>query len=402
MQFICEIEELKMGLLAIKPILSITKRFSEFMLRVVDGEVQFCYHDGVHSFIYRVMAQTEEIGDYVVDYNKFLSLVNSSGRTSGVEVKPIQCHIDEKNTLTLTSTQYIQDKETQEEKIISHMKYTMQVLNPTNIPKYQLFLQVDYMKLFEATTYDTWDTEHLYQTIKTLKSSDKNVLLYFDAQEHKAKARQLNSATSMDTPYLETHNFVIYTLEALALGECCSKLTKEVFIHNENNEALYIISPSQSFAISFQMPVGQLVDKKAFELFELIEIKDLQFTIHKATFLHTLRALRDTTSLDKYQFKIKQSKSGAYLLNILTSQSSGAILSDMNVLIENLTSVDDVNPINYNALFNLETFLNVLSKAKAAYLEVRINVVDNRMYEIIDIDPATTLSTSYYGVLEEN
>lgn len=403
MIFTCTTEELKQGLIALKPIMQLTKRFLEFLLRVEDGEVQLCFHDGFHTFIYKIPATTEGTGEYMVDYAKFVNLVNCCSAAIGLEVKPIKCEIDDRNTLKLTVTKYLINKETNEEKNVSHMVYTLQTLNPQAYPKFQLFLQPQYATLFQYDSYDTWDMEHLYQIIKTLKGEDKNALLYFDATEHKVKARQLNTAIIMDTPYIDTHNFVIYSSEAQALTDCCSKLSNEIYIHNEANQYLLITSEAKNFALSFKMPEGQITDKKAFELFELIQVKDIHFKIHKATFTNVLRALRNTSSLDKYRLKIKQS-SDKYILNVLTTQSNGTILSDMNVLIEDILCAEDIDVLNYTALFNLETFLTILSRCKSTWVEFNANTKENRMYQIKDVDIETTdkLTTYYYGVLEKD
>lgn len=407
MKFICESKDLTLGLINVKQVMNMSKRFKEFLLHIEPNQVQIRYHDGTYAYVHTMSAVTEFTGDYLVDYTKFFTLLSTTAVQGDLGVRPLTIEINESNTLIMTVTKVIKAKDTQDEEVVSHMKYTMQVLSPTISLKFACFTQISYSDLFTKASYDVWEIEQFKALVNKLNDTTGDALIYLTGEDMCARSKHLTYSAFAYAPYIDANPVVFSSPNAkLVLGILSKYPSNEMHVQNINNKSMLVTSADNSSLLMLPMPNGDVLDKKAFELFQMVTIQDITLKVHKNALLNALKSLKTTTTCEKYELSIKKLDSGKCILTIQGKNSNDAILAQSMVLIADLKANADIDALQYTALISIDTFLNILRHTNSTHINLILNMKENRMFKLEDLSLADTdceqCAATYFGVLEVN
>ena len=408
-------QHLVASLSKIKPVMEITKKGQNVLIRVSENEMRVCYSDGQHAIIDKIDVMSTEQGEmekmeFVADYAKLNAVLGNCTSSTSIGVEPIEISLDSNNIMTISATKFISASGTDMDgRVVSRMNHKMQVFDVKSNIQFGVMTRMNYDSLFDIESYDEWSRAELKDIMSRLCSDEKEIVMYFSTLDNNAKAKNLNHGSIIKAPSCQTNGFSIRTLTANAMLEVVSRIGGDkVKISTDNQRFASFISENDKCAVWFEMANPNTIDKRAFEMYASVKVDDIMMKIHRTGFIGGIEAVMSTSNADKNIIKIVQTENG-YALNVSSASAGGSVLSEVNVEIDQIKIADGINPLSYKAVMLVKEFKRILEKCRYGWVIFDVNMAQNRFVKVVDVEEQTEATArtyvekaSYFANLEEN
>ena len=394
MRFITEASEILVATQSIKKLVDLGKKHTNILVKVANGCVEFCYSDGLHSYVEKLEATIEDvgIGQFVVGFDKISPVLQACSTTGALSVHPLEFELDEQLLMNVKVSKYINSGDL-EGKVVSVMDYKVQVADPTtNTVQFGVVSRLDSAEMFENESWDDWSKAELKGLISKMISDEKDVVMYFSAPDKMVKSKNLNYGTLVNAPQIGNSSFSIKTSSAPAIADIIGRMKGET-VRVGVTEAGFckVVNEDETVSLKFQMQPGKAIIQRAFQTYAEMQVNDIQMKIHRGAFLGALDSIASISSNDKHKMMIVANNEGGYNLRIVATAAGGSIKTPIDIDIEAIRVRTDedgnnlVQPTQYTANILLKTIKTLVSKCEFDWLQLNVNMVDNRMCKIVDL-----------------
>ena len=127
------------------------------MLNIGDNNIRVCYSDmGNRSIIEEidaVMSNEEQLGEIIVDYKLFMSIIDACQPSGNVLCDDVTITIKDENIMSVEAVKYVkiprEDSEETDSKPVSKFRQEIRFSRPSDAPiKYGILSRMDYESIF--------------------------------------------------------------------------------------------------------------------------------------------------------------------------------------------------------------------------------------------------------------
>ena len=389
MRFSCNVEDLNKAIQSVKRVMDIAKQQPYVLFKASRDVLDVCYSDGNHAYIEKVVANVETEGEFILEFENLLRIINSAMPTSTLSVNPLEVEMDENGAVTIKVEKCISDGELGG-KVASSMTHQLQAENVAKNPnKYGILTRTDYEDMFNSEAWDVWTKQELKDTIQLAMPSDKDdrdSTIYFSSKDKEVKVRASLYVGIIKADTIDGVAFAFKVNEATAFSEIISKYAgTDVYVTaSDDKKFAKIKNCEDTAALWFAIAPSQRIDGKIFQMYDVAEINDIQLRVHKGAFEGVISSILSTTKDKEHSLKIIHTEEG-YALSLAVSVGGGSMKMDMKTNIEGIRCKDNVVPEEYSASLDIKTLKDIIDKCKYEWLSISLSNADKVM-RITDIE----------------
>ena len=359
------------------------KKVPGVMLNIGDNNIRVCYSDmGNRSIIEEidaVMSNEEQLGEIIVDYKLFMSIIDACQPSGNVLCDNLTITIKDENIMSVEAVKYVkiprEDSKETDSKPVSKFKQEIRFSRPSDDTiKYGILSRMDYESIFENNGADSWDKDTLVDMLNVLNKEDGKVC-YFSSQFKAAFVANLAHLSYIPSDDIVEFGFSVNTKMARSLVDIINKIPDDKLnITVEDTRYCKITTEDNKIGIWFEMAPANRLDPNTLASYKGRQYGDYRIVINRPALQDVVKRAISADSADTTAITFKDTDKDL-IVNIVNGGSASK-LNDFSVIAEKYSG-DTGKMLKAELPVSLKTVSDILDKCYGDYIILDVDDGDN-------------------------